>query len=94
MRTRSSDEVLASYAAFCRKYGDHTTGVTTCRCWNEQIIEGMAKDLAEPWKRLRSLSKDFFQRRSGIVEQTFEEALHPLQAIDRNVEALLTTVPH
>ena len=54
----------------------------------------MIRDLAEPWKRFRNLTKDFFQWRSGTVEQSFEQALNPLQALDRNVEALLTTVPN
>ena len=94
MRVRSFNKVLASYAAFCRKYGDHTTAVIGSRCWNEEIIEGMTGDLAEPWKRFRNLTKNFFQWRSGTVEQSFEQALNPLQAIDRNVEAFLTTVPN
>jgi hypothetical protein len=94
MRIHSSDKVLASYAAFCRKFGDYKTHAAGRHCWNEEIIEGMKMDLAGPWTQFRTLAKDFFKRRSNAVGLSFEQALEPLRAIDRNIEALPPIVPH
>jgi hypothetical protein len=39
----------ATYAAFCRAYGIHTTGVAGYHNWNEEAIEIMCQELSDPW---------------------------------------------
>ena len=45
---------LASYAAFCRKYGHHCTGVIGARNWNEEAIAIMLRDCQGHWETLLS----------------------------------------
>ncbi|KAF4971538.1 hypothetical protein FZEAL_9822 [Fusarium zealandicum] len=42
----------ASYSAFCRQYGDHTTPAVGSRNWNEEAIAGMVQELENPWQDL------------------------------------------
>ncbi|KAH6887646.1 hypothetical protein B0T10DRAFT_490140 [Thelonectria olida] len=61
----------ASYAAFCRNYGDYSTPAVGCRNWNEEAIEEMTKDLNQPWKDLRRL----IDTRHGSVETLLDDLL-------------------
>ncbi|KAJ3532728.1 hypothetical protein NM208_g8311 [Fusarium decemcellulare] len=42
----------ASYSAFCRNFGDHSTPTIGTRNWNEEAIQGMVEDLETPWDDL------------------------------------------
>lgn len=54
------------------------------RCWNQEIIAGMAETLDEPWQGfLRSLIQ-FFQQRRDTVKTIFERAIRPLETLDCN----------
>ncbi|KAL6357126.1 hypothetical protein LRP88_10744 [Fusarium phalaenopsidis] len=56
---------LASYAAFCRQYGDYCTPAVGPHNWNEEIMEGMIEDLEDPWQ---VLCNSIQQRQTNLVE--------------------------
>jgi cobalamin biosynthesis Mg chelatase CobN len=41
-----------SFAAFCRKFGNHSTRVVGTHNWNEEAIESMVSDLSPKWREL------------------------------------------
>jgi hypothetical protein len=51
-------------------------------------------DLARPWTQFCKLVEGFFKQRSDAVGLSFEQALGPLLAINRNIEAFRSIVPH
>lgn len=59
------DDDTASYAAFCRKNGWHSTGAIGSRNWNEEAIDKMARDLTTPWQGLKSTVENMHE---GIIE--------------------------
>ncbi|KAJ4171103.1 hypothetical protein NW754_007247 [Fusarium falciforme] len=56
----------ASYAAFCRQYGDYCTPAVGPHNWNEEIMEGMIEDLEDPWQQL---CNSIQQRQTNLVER-------------------------
>ncbi|KAF7549239.1 hypothetical protein G7Z17_g6514 [Cylindrodendrum hubeiense] len=59
----------ASYAAFCRQYGDYSTPAAGSHNWNEEAIDGMVKDLKRPWKTLCSHLVDQETQVESLVEE-------------------------
>jgi hypothetical protein len=64
---------IATYAAFCRNYGTHSTsGAGGYRCWNEEALKPMNDHLAEPWSRFETE----LQRQLEIAHTSVSEILH------------------
>ncbi|KAH6842290.1 hypothetical protein B0I37DRAFT_381596 [Chaetomium sp. MPI-CAGE-AT-0009] len=62
-----------TYAAFCRKYGTHTTdGAGGYHCWNEEALRVMNDHLADPWNRLETE----LERQLEITHTSVSEVLH------------------
>ncbi|RSM10793.1 hypothetical protein CEP52_003372 [Fusarium oligoseptatum] len=55
-----------SYSAFCRQYGDYSTGAVGPHNWNEEMMEGMVQDLEDPWQEFRNILQ---QRQTNLVQQ-------------------------
>lgn len=53
-----ADSSTASYAAFCRRYGDYCTPAAGKHNWNEEAINQMVQDLKRPWEALCSCIED------------------------------------
>jgi hypothetical protein len=60
----------ATYTAFCRKHGHHSTSTVGSRDWNGEVIERMVGDLAAPWQRLRSMLQN---QHKGIVDMVRDQ---------------------
>ena len=75
-----ANEVKDTYAAFCRRYGNISSGAAGEHyCWNEEIVQGMTEDLSRPWERLRNAINEFFRKRNSAVGRSFDEAIGPLE---------------
>lgn len=61
--------MIASYAAFCRNYGDHTTAKMGYRNWNEEAMESMVSDLEDPWEGFLLQLQDW---QESFVSETIE----------------------
>ena len=68
----------ASYAAFCRNYGDHNTPAVGSHNWNEEAIERMIGDLAAPWQSLRSTLKNRHESTVLSIEDLMDWAIQYL----------------
>jgi len=55
----------ASFAAFCRNYGDYSTPAAGSNNWNDDIVSAMRDDLDPEWI-------DFVQQASQRIDATFE----------------------
>lgn len=94
MSHRSSDTPLASYAAFCRKYGFHTPkGASKLGDWNQEIVNKMTEDLEEPWQRFCGLVEDFFTTHRRNTDSTFDQAVAQVTAVDRTASFLGRWIP-
>jgi hypothetical protein len=65
---------LASYAAFCRKYGNHTPKGLEHRCWNDEAIAGMVSSMELPWERLLESYESAKDENLRDVEDLFQRA--------------------
>ncbi|OAQ91373.1 tat pathway signal sequence [Purpureocillium lilacinum] len=72
-----------SYDAFCRNWGVHAIKNQQRDYWNEEIIEGMVKDLKEPWE---TVCKSVQTQRSTITSLIGD--------IDDKIESHLGTGSH
>lgn len=64
-----TDSNIASYAAFCRQFGNHCTPAAGKHNWNEEAIDGMVKDLKRPWKALCARIEDREIETGRFVEE-------------------------
>lgn len=48
----------ATYSAFCRKYGNHSTPAVGHHNWNEEALSEMVTDLEDPWQDLAMSLQD------------------------------------
>ncbi|KAF2801711.1 uncharacterized protein BDZ99DRAFT_528183 [Mytilinidion resinicola] len=55
----------ASFAAFCRNYGDYQTPAAGYHNWNDDIVLAMREDLEPDWT-------DLIQQASEMIDATFE----------------------
>jgi len=49
-----ADLSIASYAAFCRNFGDYETPKAGRHNWNEEAMETMVIDMEQPWLDIHS----------------------------------------
>lgn len=68
MRRCITNRSAASYAAFCRKYGDHETPAVGSHNWNEEAMESMISDLETPWQNLLSTLQNRHRRTALLIE--------------------------
>ncbi|KAM0187534.1 hypothetical protein ACHAPI_011071 [Fusarium lateritium] len=72
----------ATYSAFCRNYGNHSTDAAGRRHWNEEAMNRMVEDLERPWELLRVALE---QRQSGLLnhaESITDTAIEQLEQGD------------
>ncbi|OHF03901.1 hypothetical protein CORC01_00763 [Colletotrichum orchidophilum] len=69
-----------SYAAFCRKYGNHCTDKIGYRDWNAEIISGMVANLTPKWDRLCSFFVNELERNVTLVDSAVDQALEYIEA--------------
>lgn len=81
-----------TYAAFCRKYGTHSTEKVGFHCWNTELLEGTQTDLEGPWSSLEEWI--FIQNRllNGTVRAAFQENLEYLEGKAHNLYLCLFSV--
>ncbi|KAK4041410.1 hypothetical protein C8A01DRAFT_14819, partial [Parachaetomium inaequale] len=65
----------ATYAAFCRQCGTHITDAVGYHCWNEEAMETMNSDLADPWDRLQGEIHGQIQNATVLILQASGRAL-------------------
>ncbi|KAI1821480.1 hypothetical protein F4861DRAFT_541892 [Xylaria intraflava] len=68
----------ATYHAFCGNYGTHSTAAVGYHNWNEELIEGMARDLGPVWEDLSSSIHTKGEDTLDIVDDLFERAIRHL----------------
>lgn len=68
----------ATYSAFCRQYGYHSTGAVGLHNWNEEAIEGMVQDLSGPWQGLCSVLVRRNERTVLLIEDLMDWAIQYL----------------
>lgn len=64
----------ATYAAFCRNYGDHCTLRAGSRSWNEEAIEGMTGDVNPLWQDLCSTLEETNESTLRLIEVVMDGA--------------------
>ncbi|KAK3903178.1 hypothetical protein C8A05DRAFT_43557 [Staphylotrichum tortipilum] len=82
-----SSRRLATYAAFCRQYGTHTTDAAGYHCWNEEAMGTINHDLADPWDRFQSNVNRQLDDATAFVSETLD------RAISRNLANALQEFP-
>jgi len=65
----------ATYAAFCRKYGDHYTEAVGSHNWNEEAIESMATALAAPWQTLTTTLQNQHDSADNLIQDLLDWAI-------------------
>lgn len=65
-----------SYAAFCRKFGDHYTAAVGSRNWNEEALESMVSDLKQPWQTLVRHITSKEQERTALIQRSVTWAVN------------------
>ncbi|KAJ5494558.1 hypothetical protein N7463_010645 [Penicillium fimorum] len=69
-----------TYAAFCRKSGDHKTGLQPRRCWNNELVQPAREGLDIKWEDIL----DWLQDQTGILvgetRTTFERLREEIEA--------------
>jgi hypothetical protein len=73
-----TNRTAATYAAFCRNYGDYNTRAVGPHNWNEEAIERMAGHLAAPWQSLHSELHDRHERIEMLIEDLMDWAIQYL----------------
>lgn len=76
--TVDANRTAATYAAFCRKYGNYKTTAAGSHNWNEEAIERMVRDLAAPWQSLRSTLQNRHESIIIFVEELIDWAIQYL----------------
>jgi hypothetical protein len=64
--------LTASYSAFCRNFGNHTTEKVGTHNWNEEAIEQMTRELTTPWQELRSAIKSNIESYCIFIEELMD----------------------
>ncbi|KAE8380157.1 hypothetical protein BDV26DRAFT_258086 [Aspergillus bertholletiae] len=71
-----------TYAAFCRKYGTHSTlAAPGYHCWNDELLEGMRNDMEGRWI---SIQEWVYMQKTALEEtirRTFEESTAQIEDI-------------
>jgi hypothetical protein len=62
----------ATYAAFCRKYGDHATPAVGPHNWNDDIISAMRADLESEWTSLICEARQRIQDTIEFISNLFQ----------------------
>ncbi|KAL1845937.1 hypothetical protein Daus18300_014397 [Diaporthe australafricana] len=70
----------SSYAAFCRKWGNHTTQAVGYRNWNKEAMSAMAESLEGPWEDLQSESEDQQTQLKSLINNSWNEAISLLDS--------------
>lgn len=73
-----SDIRPATYAAFCRNFGTHSTKVVGYRNWNEEALKAMSEDLEEPWDNLQNGLRTEMQKMEESVNAVFKSTMECL----------------
>ncbi|KAF7589335.1 hypothetical protein BBP40_004449 [Aspergillus hancockii] len=71
----------STYAAFCRKYGTHSTKGAGYHCWNDELLEDMKTDLEERWASIEGWVSMQKASLEGNVKSIFQETLTQLENI-------------
>ncbi|KAF6826582.1 Nuclear GTPase SLIP-GC 3 [Colletotrichum musicola] len=66
---------VATYSAFCRNFGNHSTPAVGQHDWNERIIHGMIDDLASPWERLCLFFQEKLEDTTLLIEQVMDRSM-------------------
>ena len=69
---------IATYSAFCRQYGHYKTDAVGAHNWNEEIIQAMVDELAEPWDGLRISSINERDAICSIVDAQVDDKIEYL----------------
>ncbi|KIY02880.1 uncharacterized protein Z520_01345 [Fonsecaea multimorphosa CBS 102226] len=87
-----------TYAAFCRKYGDHSTKATVRpRCWNQEAIQAMVDQLATPWRTFRQNLQASQDNLLNTIDDCFDCAIALSDSTDataRSMRTLTMTMRH
>ena len=70
--------LIASYSAFCRQDGKHTTRAVGFRDWNAEVIASMIEDLDGPWGDLMAIRQQLEGELLAAVEDTIESSIRRL----------------
>jgi hypothetical protein len=73
-----SNCTTATYTAFCRNYGDHSTKAVGSHNWNEESIESMTRDLVGPWGNFRLAVQERNERTTASIEDLIDWAIQYL----------------
>lgn len=65
---------LASYSAFCRNYGNHTTSTVGYHDWNDEAITAMIDSMETPWEHLSELYESAKDEGFAEIEDRFQKA--------------------
>ncbi|KAE8316048.1 hypothetical protein BDV41DRAFT_574073 [Aspergillus transmontanensis] len=68
----------STYAAFCRRYGTHSTLAAGYRCWNDELLEAMRNDIEQEWDSTKAWVRMQAHSLRGIVRTTFRAAVERL----------------
>lgn len=68
------DILLATYAAFCRQYGDYATPAIGRHCWNDDAIVAMVSSMETPWDNLLQSYESAKDEIMSSIEDLFRQA--------------------
>ncbi|KAF2638819.1 hypothetical protein P280DRAFT_404207 [Massarina eburnea CBS 473.64] len=65
----------ASYKAFCRNYGKHSTPTVNYHCWNEEAMMTMFNDMESIWNAFTTHLLKSIEQAKTFVETSFQNAI-------------------
>lgn len=72
-QTNDADDV-ATYAAFCRQYGDHYTPTAGGHCWNREATSQMVKHVEGMWESMSTENEHLQSEYLLSIEDAFSKA--------------------
>ena len=67
--------LLASFAAFCRNYGDYYTPAVGGHCWNSEATKVMVTYMNTQWQTFCQDIQAHQDKSFGSIEDTFNRAI-------------------
>ncbi|KAF1811517.1 hypothetical protein P152DRAFT_459457 [Eremomyces bilateralis CBS 781.70] len=90
---------FSTYTAFCRNYGDHSTGaVPYRRCWNDEAMAVMVARMDSPWDMLRQRLTSLNNQSGELIREAMDGVIQSLSTNadipSETVETLIVTLQH
>ncbi|KAK3331432.1 hypothetical protein B0H66DRAFT_546532 [Apodospora peruviana] len=83
-----------TYAAFCRAYGIHTTGVAGYHNWNEEAIETMVREISDPWNAFELVLDNRFTHITTSINDALDSASDHLANLPDSYDSSILPLHH